>query len=381
VPLRRDAQARRDDVVAALGALVGCESPSGDPRLLARCADHLRDRFGSVGDVRDMAAATAPAPHLLVEVRGAQPERPPLLVLGHYDTVWPAGTLRERPFAVDAHGVARGPGVFDMKGGIVVAWLALTVLQARGIRPHRTVRLSLSPDEEIGNPASRDRLARLAAASPVVLVLEPPLPGGVVKTSRGGHATVRLDVRGRAAHAGVDPGAGVSAATEAAVLTLRAQALADPARGTTVAVGRLRAGHAANVIPAEGRLDVDVRARDPHELRRVLDGLQRLRPAHPDAGVRATIVSTRPPMPRGAATDAILDRLRAPFAALGLPLADGHTGGVSEGNLVAAAGACVVDGLGPTGGGAHQADEHVDVASVLDRAAVLAAFLAAADGA
>jgi glutamate carboxypeptidase len=366
-----------------LEQLVAHESPSGDRELLERCAGHLERLFAPLGSVRDLDGDGAREPHLLVEVApevatadAAQVAASSPLILCHYDTVWPRGTTRARPFLVDRDGIAHGPGVLDMKAGIVAVWLALRGLRELGIPLPRGARVSLTPDEEIGNPATRSRVQELAAEAAVVLVVEPPLPGGRIKTARGGHATVRIDVRGRAAHSGVDPAAGISAAVEAATLTLRAQELADPVTGTTVSVGRLSAGHAVNVIPAEGRLEIDVRAREPLELQRVLTALHALTPTHPDAGIEVTVVSRRPPMARGPGVDRLIARLHEHSASIGLELQEGFTGGVSEGNLAAAAGATVIDGLGPMGGGAHQLDEHVDVTSLLDRAAILGGLLA-----
>jgi glutamate carboxypeptidase len=361
---------RRHDLLALVRELVNRDSPSGDLPALASLASFLRSRMGHI--VREETVlATEHGDHLVLRFGPAQGRGP--LVLCHYDTVWPVGTVAERPFAM-ADGVLTGPGVFDMKASIAMAVFALRAVDRLwGFRG--PVTFSLTPDEEIGNPSSRAALAELAADASIVLVLEPPLPGGLLKTRRKGIANARVSVTGKAAHAGLDPDAGASAALEAAHLALAAADLADAEQGTTVNVGVLRAGERRNVVPAEGTLDIDVRAWDDAELRRVLDALAATAPAIAGTTIAVEGRVHRPPMVRDPRIEPVLARAAEAAEALGMVLGEGDAGGGSEANLTAPL-APTLDGLGPEGDRAHSTDERVVAASLFQRTALLAALLA-----
>lgn len=357
-------------VLDDLRGLVEVESPSSDPAAVRAAGQvhltQLRRLAGGDGEVAEDG--------LLAWAGGAEPDGlPPVLVLGHLDTVWPHGTLRRLPFDV-REGRVTGPGVFDMKAGLVVVAHALARLAGQGRLP--PVRVLATPDEEIGAPRSRERILTEAAACTRVLVCEPSGPGGAVKVGRKGMAFGRVTVHGRAAHSGLDPERGINAAVALGGMLGRIEALSDPDRGTTVVPTLVRAGSAVNTVPARAEADLDVRFRDPREADRVRAGLAAL-PA--PAGVRLEVdleVNRGPLTP--AAGEPLLAALRAAERAVGWqePLRAVEVGGASDGNLAAQAGAVVLDGLGPRGDGAHAEHEHVVVDDLLPRVRLLAELVA-----
>jgi glutamate carboxypeptidase len=280
------------------------------------------------------------------------------------------------PFGVDDAGVARGPGVFDMKGGIVLLHHALAELHALGRGPKRPLRIIITSDEEVRSETSRALIEDAAERAAVAFVLESPLPGGTLKTARKGSSTYRIEIEGRAAHAGVEPEKGISAIAELAHQVSVVHGFADPAKGTTVNVGVIRGGSRSNVVPARAEAEVDVRTSTMAEAERVRRAFEGLRAHLPGAQVRAIPRTSKPPMERTAATAALFDRARAIAAGMGVDLREGSTGGGSDGNLVAAMGVPTLDGLGPEGDGAHAAHEHVLVESLPRRAALVAGLLA-----
>lgn len=363
----------RDAMAASLEALVVRESPSRDKPALDALSGFLAARFGALGlDVERLANA-AGGDHLRVRLGGAE-GHPPALVLGHFDTVWPLGTLERMPFRL-ADGRAFGPGAYDMKASLVLAEFAVRALAALGRRPPRPVVFLFTSDEEVGSPTSRRLIEDESRQSAFTLVLEPPLPGDRLKTARKGVGRFTLEVAGRPAHAGVEPEKGVNALVELAHQVLALSRLADPAAGTTVNVGVAGGGTTPNVVPASARAEIDVRVTNREEARRVAEALGRLEPVLAGASLTVGGGFNRPPMERTAQTAALFERARAVGQALGLVLGEGSTGGGSDGNFTAALGVPTLDGLGAPGAGAHADDEHVELSALPGRAALLAALL------
>jgi glutamate carboxypeptidase len=339
-----------------LRSLVEIESPSHDvPALTASAAalaELIERRLGTPAELIDGPAG----PH--VAWRGGG--EPRVLLVGHHDTVFPLGTLAARPFAI-ADGRATGPGVFDMKAGLVIAIHAIAAL------PDRTgVELFVNCDEEVGSATSRPLIEERAAACGAALVLE-PAADGALKIGRKGTGTFEVVVRGRAAHAGLEPERGVNALVEAARQVLAIAALADPSRGTTVTPTVAHAGTADNVVPAEARVRVDVRVIEPAEGTRLEAAMVALTPVDREATLEVFGSVGRPPMPESATADlfALVSKVAAE---LGLPEPRGvAVGGGSDGNFTAAVGVPTLDGLGATGAGAHAEHEHVLVDELPDR--------------
>ncbi|RSN04909.1 glutamate carboxypeptidase [Nonomuraea sp. WAC 01424] len=353
-------------LIAGIERLVRCESPSDDLAAVARSATAVAE----VG-----AALLGAGPERIVldgrtHLRWRFGREPRVLLLGHHDTVWPVGSLERLPFEV-RDGVLRGPGCFDMKAGLVMAFHALAALDDLD-----GVTLLVTGDEEPGSPTSRELVEDEARGCAAALVLEAAGPGGALKTERKGVSRYEVLVRGRAAHAGLEPERGVNATVEVGHQIAAVAALADPALGTTVTPTRLEAGTTVNTVPARARFEVDVRVRDAAEQRRVDAAMRALRPVLPGAGVAVGGGPNRPPLPASASRE-LFDRARRLADALGIgPLASVAVGGASDGNLTAGTGTPTLDGLGAVGGGAHADDEHVLVAELPGRTRLLAALVA-----
>jgi glutamate carboxypeptidase len=376
--VRTELEPRRQEMVDLLGRLVRIESPSDDRAGLDRFADQIEALFGELGSIERLEPANAErGRHLRLTVNGTNPAAH-AVALCHYDTVWSAGTLERIPFSVDAEGVARGPGCFDMKGGIVVLYFALQALRARGLLPRRRLQVLFTSDEEVGSPTSRSVIEQTASGAAVAYVLESPLPGGTLKTARKGTGDYFVRIAGRAAHAGVEPQKGISATQELAHQILALHALNDYASGTTVNVGVVHAGTRPNVVAAEAEAHVDVRVETLAEAARIDTAIRGLKPQLPGAILDIDGGLNRPPMERSPAMAALFTQAQQIAATMGVELREGSTGGGSDGNFTAAMGVPTLDGLGPEGEGAHAAHEHVLTESFPRRAALVAGLLLSA---
>ena len=264
-----------------------------------------------------------------------------------------------------------GPGVFDMKAGILLAWSAVKALQPIP----RPITVLLSSDEEAGSSSSRELIEREASASGTVLVLEPSLPGGGLKTARKGVGRFTIMATGRAAHAGIDPSRGINAIQAIAHQILELQRMSDPQRGTTVTVGPVRGGSRVNVGPAEAAVDIAVRASSNEEAARITAAIRALRPQLEGARVRVRGGFNRPPMERTTETGRLFEIARRVAQELDIELQEGSTGGASDGNFTSSIGVPTLDGLGPIGDGAHALDEYVEIDSLPERAALIAGLI------
>jgi glutamate carboxypeptidase len=358
---------RLPEMVDALGTLVAAESPSAD---LGAC-----DACASVADGLALRILGQAGERVLVEGRThlrwrfGGPSR--VLLVGHLDTVWPLGTLARWPFAVE-DGRATGPGVFDMKAGVVQLLFALAAVGER--RALDGVTVVLTTDEEIGSPTSRALLAEEAQGARAALVAEPSFDGAL-KTERKGVALYRLEAGGRAAHAGLDPESGINAALEVARQVVDLAGLADPESGTTVTPSLVSAGTAANTVPASATAHFDVRFATGEEGERVAAGFRAVRARIPGATVKAEQEAFVPPLERSSSGE-LYELARRLNAELELPdLREASVGGGSDGNHIAALGVPTLDGLGAVGGHAHAEGEFVFVSAMAERAALLAALV------
>lgn len=365
-------RARYDEDVRRLARYAARETPTGDAAALDEFADVLAADAAALG----ATATRLPLPSgdaLLVEHPGAG-ERgalPPALLLAHHDTVHPVGSLALRRDG----DVLAGPGVYDMKGGLVVVLAAWAALAATGL-PARPARLLVTPDEEVGSPTSSPLVVSWAAGAAYALGLEPPHPDGGLKTSRMGSTRWRLSVTGRAAHAALDPGAGVSAIDELVDQLLVVRAIAAEHPDVLVNVGTVAGGGRTNVVPDAARADVGLRFANLATEEAFLARLAAATPVRPDAVVTPEVVTRRPAWGPSAATDELLAEVARAGALVGQRVAGRGAAGAADTNLTGAAGLPSLDGFGPLGGGAHAAGEHVLLPSLTDRAALLAATLA-----
>jgi glutamate carboxypeptidase len=354
-------------LLETIDRLVRLESPSGDEPALIRCASELARQCESLGARTTGAGAGAPL-HVRAEV-GQGPPR--ILVLGHLDTVWPVGALE----VVRKDGRLYGPGAYDMKGGLGIGLQALRALLELDLLPG-TVVLLCTTDEEIGSAGSRDLIEAEAREADAVLVLEPPLANGAVKTSRKGVGDFSIEITGVAAHAGVEPSRGASAIHELVRLAASVLALGRPEIGTTVNVGVVEGGTRSNVVAERASMAIDVRASSMVEAMRVDTGLRALSAGDPRISLTVRGGINRPPMERSEGVIRLYERARDVAAALGHDLLEGGTGGASDGNFTAALGIPTLDGLGAPGDGAHARHEHILVDALPFRSALLAGLIA-----
>ena len=363
--------ARRGSMLKDLESLVIRESPSDESSLVSDVARWLAARFEESGIPAACVPCAGRGDALRVRLG---PERGGALLLGHIDTVWPAGTLAEIPFRVE-EGVARGPGVFDMKGGVTVAIAVLEAFARGDVKLAEGVTLFLTPDEEVGSGASRDLLVGEALNRDRVFVLEPSGDGGAAKIARKGTGTVTARFAGVAAHAGLEPEKGASALLEMSRFALYADALQDLPSGTSVVPTVAASGTMTNVVPEHATLSVDFRLWSEAEGRRVLAGFHAYRPA--DGRVAVTDRRRRQPAAHGADRGVAgpLPAAAALAADARFPASRARVGGASDGNFTASAGVPTLDGLGPSGAGAHARSEHLLVDDLPRRAALLAALL------
>ncbi|HXU48785.1 MAG TPA: M20 family metallopeptidase [Candidatus Binatia bacterium] len=365
------------EMVATLRAFVECESPSADKAAVDRFGEMVarewRRRDATVRVIRQREAGNHVRAEIVPAARGKVGQ---LLILGHLDTVYPLGTLRTMPFRA-AGGRAFGPGTFDMKGGLVLALFAVDALREAGLKPAKRLVFFWDSDEEIGSHSSRKLIEAEARRSDAVLVLEPSLGlRGDLKTQRKGVGTAEIIVRGRAAHAGIDPAAGVNAVHELALQIERLMKMNDPANGITVQATVLAGGSASNVVPAEARAQVDVRCARLADVMKVNRRLQSMRPILKNAKIEVRGGINRPPLERTAAVRKLFAHAQKIAREMGIDLREGSTGGGSDGNFTAALGVPTLDGLGVVGDGAHALNEHLVIGKMAERAALIAALFA-----
>ncbi len=363
---------RQAAILKSIRELVERETKSREAARLDEIARFIAGQLREIGGQIELIPQPGYGTHLRARFNfdhGALERR--VLVIGHLDTVWPTGTLERLPFRVTPEGRAHGPGIFDMKSGIVCAIEALRVMVAESLPTKRPITLVLTCDEEIGSKTSRSLVEEEAKNAAAALVLEPPAPGGVVKTGRKGIGEFTVRALGRAAHAGLDPSKGVNAIVELAHQTLRLAALNDFERGITVSVGLINGGTAMNVIPAEASAKVDVRYWTQEDGEMIVNTIRGLAPALPRAQLEVTGGINRPPMPRSDENIALYEQARALAAEIGFELKETIVGGGSDGNFTAAMDVPTLDGLGVDGAGAHADHEHIIIDDIPRRAALL----------
>ncbi len=351
---------RLEPMLAALEALVRCESPTED---LAACRS-------VVTLASDIATRVLGVPAQIKEIEGRPvfwwgAEQPDVVVLAHLDTVWPIGSYT--PLWEIDDDVLRGPGTFDMKAGFIQALYALKGIEG-------SVALIATTDEETGSHASKALIKEVSSRAKAVLVLEASLDGKV-KTGRKGTAMYQIKVHGLASHAGLEPEKGINSTTEIAHTILKLSALENSEHGTTVVPTLLSSGNTTNTVPDLAVLDIDARSFSQAELERVDREIRSFTAHNPQARLEITGGLNRPPL-QPSSTEALYKRSEKVAASLGMsPLGCAEVGGASDGNFAAAAGAQVLDGLGAVGGGAHAPHEWVKISSMQERSDFLHAFI------
>jgi glutamate carboxypeptidase len=368
------AQAERETMVSFLAELASLESPSDVPATQAPIQERLTEAYLSLGFRVRKVAGRYTGGLLLAMPEGRRRSLPAQLLLGHCDTVWPLGTLATMPVAREGSRL-RGPGVFDMKAGLAQMVFALRALRNVRVEPEVTVVVLVNSDEEIGSPESGRHIRRVARRVARVLIPEPSLgPEGRLKTARKGMIRFTVRVKGRAAHAGLDPAGGASAILQLSHLVQALHGLADPDRGITVNVGVVAGGTRPNVIAAEALGEVDVRVLDSRDAREVEARVRALAPVVPGTSLEIRKGEFVPPLERTSANRALWEAAREAARDLDLELGEGTAGGGSDGNLTSLY-AATLDGLGAVGDGAHAAHEFIEIDRQVERTALLARLL------
>ena len=369
---------RRDQIVSTIRELVEIESPSDNKAAVDRLAEVIADKFSQLGGEVRFHNAKHFGNHLQVNFGGKSAK--PVLLLGHYDTVYPLGTLANMPCSVVGNKLT-GPGVLDMKSGIALMLHALAALQewhgkeSRGELP-RPVNVLLVSDEEVGSDSSRRITEALAKRAAAVLVLEPAYGRqGAVKTARKGVGDYLVKVTGKAAHAGLDFQKGVNAILELARQIEKISGFTDLKKGLTVNVGIVSGGSRTNVVPAEASAQVDVRIARMKDAAGIDKKMRSLRPFNRKCKIEITGGINRPPMERTAGVAALYEQAKAIARELGWKLGEAAVGGGSDGNFTAGLGIPTLDGLGGVGDGAHAPHEHILISELPRRAALLAGLI------
>jgi glutamate carboxypeptidase len=374
--LLRHLQGQRGELTRLLELMTVAESPSNVPSAQGEIRDLIAGELQRLGFlVRRIPGRSSGG---MLHARPAQRERgrEAQLLLGHYDTVWPLGTLSDMPFEADEETV-RGPGVYDMKGGVAQALLALGALRHFGAEPAIVPHVFLNSDEEIGSKESRRYIEKLAPCMDRVLVLEPSLgPTGLLKTARKAIGRFTVTVQGEAAHAGLDPGAGASAILELSHVIQTLFALNDLERGITVNVGTIDGGLRPNVVAPSSQAVVDVRVASQEDADRIGQAILDLQPAIAGTSLKVEGGFGRPAMERTPANRRLWRLACRLGADLGLQLEEALAGGGSDGNFTSQYTA-TLDGLGAVGDGAHARHEHLRLGPTLERTALLALLLLA----
>ena len=362
---------RLDWLVETTTALAALESPTPDKAAVDRCGREVARRMEALGAAVDVVPSSTTGDHLRAAFGSGAGQ---ILLLGHIDTVWPVGQIERMPIRREGDRLY-GPGVFDMKAGIAIGMLAAAAVTRTEAGLGRRVVLLLTADEERGSGSSRALVEAEARRSDAVCVLEPALPGGALKTRRKGAGEFELAIRGVSAHAGLEPEKGASAISELAAQIGALDALADPARGVTVNVGLVEGGSRPNVVAEDARAVVDVRVQTAEDARRVGAAIRQLQPRDRRISLALSGGFSRPPLERTTGVARLYGMARDVARALGRDLREGAAGGGSDGNFTAALGVPTLDGLGAVGDGAHALHEHVDVAQMPWRAALVAGLL------
>lgn len=361
------------DTAALLRQLAAIESPSFDKAAVDTCAAFVAEQLRALEADVTIVPQTTAGNQIQATWPGADPSTQ-FLTLCHLDTVWPIGTLAGMPLR-EENGKLFGPGVYDMKAGTAILLTTLRVLRETGLQPKHPVRMLFTSDEEVGSVTSRDLIEAEARRSLLTIALEPALANGQIKTFRKGVGDFTVVAHGRAAHAGGDHQKGINAIEELAYHIPALQRLTDYTTGTTINVGLIKGGSASNVVPERAEMEVDFRISQMAEIDRVVTAIQGLQPVLNGARLEISGGLNRPPMEHNATMVKTFEQAQRLAASIGLTLEEGSTGGGSDGNFTAGLGIPTLDGMGAIGDGAHATHEHVVIASLAERAALLATIL------
>jgi glutamate carboxypeptidase len=375
IGLQQAAAGRAAQMLARLREYVVHETPTGDADALNAFAERLLVRYAELGGTaRRVPSATGD--HVVANLpgRGPRADQAPLLFLAHHDTVWPVGQLNGPMPWREQDGLVHGPGVFDMKGGLVVLETALQLVAEVGVE-HRPVRIIVTADEEIGSPSARELVTAESAGVVAAFGLEPPHPNGDLKTARRGSSRVRIEVTGREAHAALDSSAGISAIDELVDQLTAVRSLLAGYDDVLCNVGTIAGGGRTNVVAGTASAELGFRFVDPGTERAVLHSVGALQPVRSGADIQVSVLSSRPAWRPSDAGGELLAAVAAAGRSVGQQVGGAVAAGAADTNLTGWLGVPSLDGFGPRGKGAHAVHEQVVAASLPDRAALVAAVL------
>lgn len=368
-------QSRQQAMVDLLTTLCNFETPTKVKDYVDKMGNFMEAQFRDLGASSVTRIPQTEVGDMLLAKWNETAEGKPIMFLIHIDTVWPVGTLAERPVRIEDDGKLYGPGAIDMKGGITVVLEALRGLKERGEMPNRPIWVLMTSDEEVGSLHSREHIEEASKQCGLVLVMEPATPEEALKTMRKGIATYQIDIQGLPSHAGNAPEKGINAIIEFAQQALKLRDMNDYQRGTSVSVTMVQGGSATNVIPAHVTAHVDTRTITMQAWNEIYDTMMALEPFVPGAKLKVEKINGHKPMERDEQMVRVYGQAKEIGAKYGLTLREDMSGGASDGNTVASLGIPVLDGLGPQGDGLHALHEQVVIASMPRRATLLAGML------
>ena len=366
-------KSRQGEMVNLLKKIVSLESPTSDKSAVDVCSAFLAKEFQKSGakvtrypfkDIGDLYLAEYP--RLKPKERKEQ-----ILILTHIDTVWPVGKIKEMPFYISGNKVF-GPGVLDMKSGLVMAISSLRAIHELNIEPKKKIAVFINSAEEVGSEAAKEMIQKLAKRSSCVLCLEPSLPGGALKNQRKGRLVIRLDTKGKSSHAG-NPDEGINAVEE--LMAQLKVALRLKSKAITVNIGIIEGGERINIVPDSASAHLDIRFWNSTQKTKIINSLKQLQPTLKGAKVRYSVQSYLPPLEKTKASDKLFAQIADIATSMNIQLEAGKSGGGSDASIAANTGVATLDGLGPDGAGIHAEDEHLLLSSLIERAALLTELL------
>ncbi|MDP2914881.1 MAG: M20 family metallopeptidase [Candidatus Aminicenantes bacterium] len=366
-------KSRLGEMINLLKELVQRESPTSDKKAVDACASFLADQLKTTGAKVTRIPQKATGDFYMMEypAKAGRNLDGQILVLTHIDTVWPVGKIEKMPFYISGEKVF-GPGVLDMKAGLVLAYFALKTLNELNLRPRKKIVIFVNSAEETGCDAAHEMIKTLARKSDIVLCLEPALPGGALKVQRKGRLVIRLEAFGKAAHGGT-PDKGVNAIEELLAQLRLVQKLKS--KDISVNIGLIGGGEKANVVPDKAWAMCDIRFWDTAQKEKVIGFFRKRTPTLRGSRVKFSLDSLTPPLEKTKASTRLFLDAKEIGAGLGLELEGGKTGGGSDASIAAGLGIATLDGLGPDGDGLHAEHEHLLLPSLPERAALLVSLL------
>jgi glutamate carboxypeptidase len=362
-------KSRQGEMVHLLKELVSRESPTQDKKAVDLCSHFLVEEFKKIGCRVTRFPQKEVGDFYLINYYGRlkNKKKKPLLILTHIDTVWPVGKLSQMPFYISGDKIY-GPGALDMKAGLVMVFAAIKAMFDLDLSPQRPVSIFINSAEETGCPEAHEVILKLARQAEYVLCLEPALPGGGLKTQRKGRLVIRLEARGKAAHAGT-PEKGINAISE--LISQLEKLKKIQKEGITANVGLIGGGEKPNIVPDKAWAVIDLRFWTSAQKNKILEFFRELKPSLKGAKLKYFQESLTPPLEKTPASDKFFTQVKAMAEGLGIKLTEGKTGGGSDASIAASTGVPTLDGLGPDGDGLHAENEHLLLPSLIERTALL----------